>query len=237
MAWSQQRGVNPMVPGVGVGDGARHRRPQGAARPAAARGFGRNLTTLGPFLTGAAVASYLNRRATKSLGDQVIRDDLRKQQRQGHRAVSRRRCAPSDRRGQPHRVARADHPVRRRVRRVVEHHLHGAGIHGRCTTKASGSAADAEQLALAGGVQRDRVGDERERGSRASSTTQLAAGRPRPGSGRARHRPTSGERDQHHERQPGAYAAGAHPDLDGEQRRDAPRPHSHSHQGSRNRSA
>ena len=27
--------------------------------------FGRNLTTLGPLLTGAAVASYLNRRATR----------------------------------------------------------------------------------------------------------------------------------------------------------------------------
>jgi hypothetical protein len=41
------------------------------------RRFGRNLTTLGPLLTGAAVASYLNRRATRSLGDK-IRKDLRK---------------------------------------------------------------------------------------------------------------------------------------------------------------
>jgi hypothetical protein len=44
------------------------------------RRVGRNLTTLGPFLTGAAVASYLNRRATHRLGDRV-RGDLRKQRR------------------------------------------------------------------------------------------------------------------------------------------------------------
>jgi hypothetical protein len=44
------------------------------------RRVGRNLTTLGPFLTGAAVASFLNRRATHRLGDRV-RDDLRKQRR------------------------------------------------------------------------------------------------------------------------------------------------------------
>jgi hypothetical protein len=75
-AWSQQRGVNPLVPGVGVasvlGTAAR-KELQGTLL----RRFGRNLTTLGPLLTGAAVASYLNRRATKSLGDK-IRKDLRK---------------------------------------------------------------------------------------------------------------------------------------------------------------
>ena len=42
------------------------------------RRFGRNLTTLGPLLTGAAVASYLNRRATRSLGDKLVKD-LRRQ--------------------------------------------------------------------------------------------------------------------------------------------------------------
>jgi hypothetical protein len=40
--------------------------------------FGRNLSTLGPLLTGAAVASYLNRRATRSLGDHVRKDLKRK---------------------------------------------------------------------------------------------------------------------------------------------------------------
>jgi hypothetical protein len=44
------------------------------------RRFGRNLTTLGPMLTGAVVAGYLNRRATQSLGDR-IREDLRRQAR------------------------------------------------------------------------------------------------------------------------------------------------------------
>jgi hypothetical protein len=78
-AWSQQRGVNPMLPGVGVGAilGTAARKE---LRDRILKRFGRNLTSLGPFLTGAAVASYLNRRATRSLGDRV-RDDLRKQQR------------------------------------------------------------------------------------------------------------------------------------------------------------
>jgi hypothetical protein len=38
------------------------------------RRFGRNLTTLGPLLTGAAVAAFLNRRATLKLADEVRRD-------------------------------------------------------------------------------------------------------------------------------------------------------------------
>jgi uncharacterized protein (DUF697 family) len=75
-AWSQQRGVNPLVPGVGVasvlGTAAR-KELQGTLL----RRFGRNLTTLGPLLTGAAVASYLNRRATRSLGERVTKE-LRK---------------------------------------------------------------------------------------------------------------------------------------------------------------
>jgi uncharacterized protein (DUF697 family) len=75
-AWSQQRGVNPLVPGVGVasvlGTAAR-KELQGTLL----RRFGRNLTTMGPLLTGAAVAGYLNRRATKNLGAHVQKD-LRK---------------------------------------------------------------------------------------------------------------------------------------------------------------
>jgi hypothetical protein len=78
-AWASQRGVNPMVPGVGVGAvlGTAARKE---LRDRLLRRFGRNMTTLGPLLTGAAVASYLNRRATLSLGDR-IRDDLRQQRR------------------------------------------------------------------------------------------------------------------------------------------------------------
>lgn len=72
-AWSGQRGVNPLLPGVGVasvlGTAAR-KELQGSLL----RRFGRNLTTMGPLLTGAAVAGYLNRRATRSLGDKVIAD-------------------------------------------------------------------------------------------------------------------------------------------------------------------
>jgi hypothetical protein len=75
-AWSGQRGVNPLVPGVGVasvlGTAAR-KELQGSLL----RRFGRNLTTMGPLLTGAAVASYLNQRATKKLGEH-LRKDLRK---------------------------------------------------------------------------------------------------------------------------------------------------------------
>jgi hypothetical protein len=78
-SWAGQRGVNPMLPGVGVaavlGTAARKE-----LRDRLLRRFGRNLTTLGPLLTGAAVASYLNRRATLAVADRV-RDDLRKRSR------------------------------------------------------------------------------------------------------------------------------------------------------------
>jgi hypothetical protein len=75
-AWSSQRGVNPLVPGVGVGVvlGTAARKE---LRDTLLRRFGRNLTTLGPLLTGAAVASYLNRRATKALGERLS-EDLRR---------------------------------------------------------------------------------------------------------------------------------------------------------------
>ena len=75
-AWSGQRGVNPLVPGVGVaavlGTTARKE-----LQKTLLKRLGRNLTTMGPLLTGAAVASYLNRRATRAVGDKV-RADLRK---------------------------------------------------------------------------------------------------------------------------------------------------------------
>ena len=78
-SWAGQRGVNPLVPGVGVasvlGTAAR-KELQGTLL----RRFGRNLTTMGPLLTGAAVASYLNRRATRSLGEKLVKD-LRKSSR------------------------------------------------------------------------------------------------------------------------------------------------------------
>jgi hypothetical protein len=88
-AWSGRRGVNPLVPGVGVatvlGTAAR-KELQGMLL----RRFGRNLTTMGPLLTGAAVAGFLNRRATRSLGEH-IRDDLKKTapEERGRRALGR----------------------------------------------------------------------------------------------------------------------------------------------------
>jgi uncharacterized protein (DUF697 family) len=76
-AWAGQRGVNPLLPGVGVasvlGTAARKE-----LQKTLLRRFGRNLTTLGPLLTGAAVASYLNQRATKKLGEQLKKDLRRK---------------------------------------------------------------------------------------------------------------------------------------------------------------
>jgi uncharacterized protein (DUF697 family) len=78
-AWSGERGVNPLVPGVGVATvlgTASRKELQGTLL----RRFGRNLATFGPMLTGAAVASYLNRRATKSLGEK-LQKDLRKKRR------------------------------------------------------------------------------------------------------------------------------------------------------------
>lgn len=80
-SWATQRGVNPMVPGAGLGVvlGTAARKE---LRETLTRRFGRNLTTLGPFLSGAAVAGYLNRRATRALGDR-LRADLRRQ----HRAL------------------------------------------------------------------------------------------------------------------------------------------------------
>ncbi len=72
-AWAGRRGVSLLVPGRSVaavlGTAARHE-----LRDRLTRRFGRNLTTLGPLLTGAAVAAYLNRRATARLADEVRRD-------------------------------------------------------------------------------------------------------------------------------------------------------------------
>jgi hypothetical protein len=72
-AWSGRRGVNLLLPGSSVaailGTAARHE-----LRDRLVRRFGRNLTTLGPLLTGAAVAAFLNRRATIKLAEEVRKD-------------------------------------------------------------------------------------------------------------------------------------------------------------------
>lgn len=74
-AWAQRRKVNPLAPGGGIAValGAAARKD---LRDQLVKRFGRNLGTLGPLLTGAAVAGYLNRRATQQLGKE-IRAELR----------------------------------------------------------------------------------------------------------------------------------------------------------------
>jgi hypothetical protein len=76
-AWSEQRGVRPLTPGVGVGAvlGTAARRELGELL---LKRLGRNLTSLGPFLTGALAASYVNARATRSTGERM-REELRGQ--------------------------------------------------------------------------------------------------------------------------------------------------------------
>jgi hypothetical protein len=74
-AWANQRGVNPLAPGRGIA-AALSTAARKDLRDRLVRRLGRNLTTLGPMLTGAAVAGYLNQRATKSLGAQIRADLL-----------------------------------------------------------------------------------------------------------------------------------------------------------------
>jgi hypothetical protein len=75
-AWARRRGVSLLRGGRGfstvLGSGLRKE-----LRERLVRRMGRNLTTLGPFFTGAAIGAELNRRSTRSLGDEV-RADLRK---------------------------------------------------------------------------------------------------------------------------------------------------------------
>jgi hypothetical protein len=70
-SWAERRGINPMMPAVAVVLGTAARKE---LRDRLLRRFGRNLTSYGPLLTGAAVASYLNRRATLALAEQIRKD-------------------------------------------------------------------------------------------------------------------------------------------------------------------
>jgi len=72
-AWSGRRGVNLMIPARSLA-GVLGTATRKELRDRLARRFGRSLTTLGPFLTGAAVAAYLNRRATLKLAEEVRKD-------------------------------------------------------------------------------------------------------------------------------------------------------------------
>ena len=76
LSWAGRRGIDPSGerPGVGsvLGTTARAQ-----LRSRLLRRFGRNASTLAPFLAGAAAGAELNRRETRSLGDKLIKD-LRK---------------------------------------------------------------------------------------------------------------------------------------------------------------
>jgi len=72
-SWAHKRGVNPFIPGGGVAS-VLSTAARKELRDMIVKRLGRNLTTLGPMLTGAAVASYLNRRATRALGESLMRD-------------------------------------------------------------------------------------------------------------------------------------------------------------------
>lgn len=76
-SWASRRGINPLTPGRGMG-AVLSTAARKQLRDRLLRRFGRNLTTLGPLLTGAAVGAELNRRATRSVGEE-IRTDLRGQ--------------------------------------------------------------------------------------------------------------------------------------------------------------
>ncbi|MFF5226796.1 hypothetical protein [Dactylosporangium sp. NPDC000521] len=72
-AWAERRGVNPLRIGgsVAAAMGTALRKE---LRDRLLKRFGRNLSTLGPLLTGAAVGGFLNRRATLSLGADIKKD-------------------------------------------------------------------------------------------------------------------------------------------------------------------
>ncbi|MQY08177.1 hypothetical protein ACRB68_62830 [Actinomadura sp. RB68] len=73
-SWAKQRGVNPLEGGSlanMLGTTAKQ-----ALRKRLLKTLGRSLTTMGPFLTGAAAGAALNRTATKRLAGKV-RGDLR----------------------------------------------------------------------------------------------------------------------------------------------------------------
>ena len=75
VAWTNRRGVDPLEPGAlrsTLGTAAR-----AALRRRLIRRAGRNLSTMGPLMSGAVAGSVLNHRETRKLGEQ-IRADLRR---------------------------------------------------------------------------------------------------------------------------------------------------------------
>ena len=78
VAWTERRGIDPFAPGAlrfSLGSTAKR-----SLRNRLVRRAGRNLTTLGPMMSGAVAGSMVNHRETRKLGEQV-RDDLRSRDR------------------------------------------------------------------------------------------------------------------------------------------------------------
>ena len=159
-----------MVPGVGVGRRARHGGPQGAARPPAAavraqpdharpaadrRGGGRATSTAGPPRRSATV-SATTCAAGRGPSAAPVLSRLGAAGSVSGRAQRRRSGAAAGQRRPGRRVLITQYGVGSAGSSSTT--CTAAGIHGRCTTKASGSAAGAEQLPLALGVERDHVG-------------------------------------------------------------------------------
>ncbi len=79
MAWTERRGIDPRHPGsmkLSLTQTAKR-----SLRKRLVRRAGRNLSTLGPLMSGAVAGSLVNHRETRRLGEQV-RDDLRRLQRE-----------------------------------------------------------------------------------------------------------------------------------------------------------
>lgn len=74
VSWTNRRGIDPLDPDAlrfSLGAAAKN-----ALRRRLVRRAGRNLSTMGPFMSGAVAGSVINHRETRRLGEQ-IRGDLR----------------------------------------------------------------------------------------------------------------------------------------------------------------
>jgi len=75
VSWTNRRGIDPLDPaGMQLALGGTAKR---ALRVRLIRRAGRNLSTLGPMMTGAVAGSVVNHRETRRLGEEV-RADLRR---------------------------------------------------------------------------------------------------------------------------------------------------------------
>ena len=72
MAWVNQKGIDPLNPkSVVSGLGAAAKRQ---VRRRVVGRFGRNITTLGPMLTGAVIGGAMNRHETREVGQKILAD-------------------------------------------------------------------------------------------------------------------------------------------------------------------